>query len=173
MPGGVFGAEVVTPEQALFAGGAKAVSLRTSEGDLTVLDGFAALIGDVRPGVVRIEQPDGTVLAVAVHGGFVQIDTSPGAAEGLADGDGPISGLSTRVTVLAGIAELAEEIDVERAERAKAEAEARLGELGGPAGRSTAVAEEDRAEGEQDRARLEAAEALRRAELRLEVAGSV
>ena len=69
------------------------------------------------PGVVRVEQADGAQLRLAVHGGFLQVDTSPGAAAGLAEADGPLPGLSTRVTVLAGVAELAEEIDVPRAER--------------------------------------------------------
>ena len=47
-------------------------------------------------------------VALAVHGGFLEVDTSPGAAEGLAEGDGPLPGLSTRVTLLAGVAELAD-----------------------------------------------------------------
>jgi F0F1-type ATP synthase epsilon subunit len=102
----VFGLEVVTPEQSLVAGGATAVVLATSEGDLTVLDGHTPLVGDVVPGLVKVDLPDGTELHLAVHGGFLQVDTSPGAAEGLAEGDGPLPGLSTRVTVLAGIAEL-------------------------------------------------------------------
>ena len=119
MADGVFGVEVVTPEQSLYAGGATAVVLATSEGALTVLDGHTPLIGDVVPYEVRVEQPDGNLLRLAVHGGFVQVDTSPGAAEGLAEGDGPLPGLSTRVTVLAGVAELAPEIDVLRAEQAK------------------------------------------------------
>ena len=78
---------------------------------------------------------DGTQLRLAVHGGFVQVDTSPGAAEGLAEGDGPLPGLSTRVTVLAGIAELSEEIDVPRAERAREVAAQRVAELQLGAGR--------------------------------------
>ena len=69
-----------------------------------------------------------------MHGGFLQVDTSPGAAEGLAEGDGPLPGLSTRVTVLAGIAELAEEIDVPRAEaaRERRDAAGRRTRSGGP-----------------------------------------
>jgi F-type H+-transporting ATPase subunit epsilon len=163
-----FGVEVVTPEQALFAGPATSVVLRTSEGDLTVLDGFAALIADVESCEVRVERPDEGVLHLAVHGGFLQVDTSPGAAEGLAEGEGPIAGLSTRVTVLAGVAELAEEIDVERAEQAKVGAEARLAELGGP----TRASGEDDQMDQTDLERHAAASALRRAELRLEVAGT-
>jgi F-type H+-transporting ATPase subunit epsilon len=168
MPDAVFGVEVVTPEQSLVAGGATAVVLATSEGALTVLDGHTPLVGDVVPGLVRVDQPDGTQLRLAVHGGFLQVDTSPGAAEGLAEGDGPLPGLSTRVTVLVGIAELAGEIDVARAERAREAASARLSELGGRGGAS------DQTEGGDapDTALREAEAALARAELRLSVAGS-
>jgi F-type H+-transporting ATPase subunit epsilon len=167
MPEGVFGLEVVTPEQSLVAGGATAVVLATSEGALTVLDGHTPLIGDVVPGLVKVDQEDGTELRLAVHGGFVQVDTSPGAAEGLAEGDGPLPGLSTRVTMLAGIAELADEIDVPRAEAARDAAAQRLSELGG--GRGGATESPDEAGG-HDLALLQADAALARAELRLAVA---
>jgi F-type H+-transporting ATPase subunit epsilon len=164
----VFGVEVVTPEQSLVAGGATEVVLATSEGALTVLDGHTPLVGDVVPGLVKVAQDDGTALRLAMHGGFVQVDTSPGAAEGLAEGDGPLPGLSTRVTVLAGVAELAEEIDVPRAEQAKETSTQRVAELssgrgGGPSDQGD--------EGEPaDRALAEAEAALARAELRLSVA---
>jgi F-type H+-transporting ATPase subunit epsilon len=166
---GVFGVEVVTPEQSLVAGGATAVVLATSEGALTVLDGHTPLVGDVVPCLVKVERDDGTPLRLAVHGGFVQVDTSPGAAEGLAEGDGPLPGLSTRVTVLAGVAELAEEIDVPRAERAREAASQRVAELSSGRGGPSDLSESD---GAPDRALREAEEALGRAELRLSVAGS-
>lgn len=162
---GVFGVEIVTPEQSLFAGGATSVVLATSDGALTVLDGHTPLVGDVVPCEVKVEQPDGALLRLAVHGGFLQVDTSPGAAEGLAEGDGPLPGLSTRVTVLAGVAEVAEEIDVPRAEQARETATQRLSDLG--AGRAP-VSEEV----EEDVELAEAESALARAELRLEVASS-
>ncbi|MFI5042587.1 MAG: F0F1 ATP synthase subunit epsilon [Acidimicrobiales bacterium] len=168
MADGVFGVEVVTPEQSLVAGGATSVVLATSEGALTVLDGHTPLVGDVVPGLVKVDLADGTHVNLAVHGGFVQVDTSPGAAEGLADGDGPLPGLSTRVTVLAGIAELSQEIDVARAERAREVAAQRVAELG--SGRGGAA---EQAAGESsDFALREAEEALGRAELRLSVAGA-
>jgi F0F1-type ATP synthase epsilon subunit len=93
----------------------------------------------------------------------VQVDTSPGAAEGLAEGDGPLPGLSTRVTVLAGVAERAEEIDAERAERARETSAQRLSDLN--AGRGV--------QGEDVEVDVEVSEAegaLARAELRLAVA---
>ncbi len=168
MADGVFGLEVVTPEQSIVAGGAVAVVLATSEGALTVLDGHTPLIGDVVPCQVKVDQADGGTLRLAVHGGFVQVDTSPGAAGGLAEGDGPLPGLSTRVTVLAGIAELAEEIDVPRAELAKEAATQRIGELGsGRSGTSTDAGESVDA---ADLQLVEAELALARAELRLAVA---
>ena len=163
MADGVFGVEIVTPEQSLFAGGATSIVLATSEGDLTVLDGPTPLVGDVVHCEVKVEQPEGTLVRLAVHGGFLQVDTSAGAAEGLAEGDGPLPGLSTRVTVLAGVAELASEIDVPRAEEARERAAQRVGELGSGRGPVTEDADED----------LELADAegaLARAELRLAVA---
>jgi F-type H+-transporting ATPase subunit epsilon len=163
----VFGVEVVTPEQSLVAGAATAVVLATSEGALTVLDGHTPLVGDVVPGLVKVDLADGTELRLAVHGGFVQVDTSPGAAEGLAEGDGPLPGLSTRVTVLAGIAELSEEIDVPRAEAAKEAATARVSELSGTRGGAS-----DQDGEAPDVALAEAERALARAELRLEVAST-
>ena len=102
-------------------------------------------------------------MRLAVHGGFLQVDTSPGAAEGLAEGDGPLPGLSTRVTVLAGVAELASEIDVPRAEQAREQAAQRVSELS--AGRGPAAEDVD-----EDLELADAEGALARAELRIAVA---
>jgi F-type H+-transporting ATPase subunit epsilon len=158
---GVFGVEVVTPEQSIYAGGARSVVLATSEGALTVLDGHTPLVGDIVPCELKLEQPDGPLLRFAVHGGFLQVDTSPQAAEGLAEGDGPLPGLSTKVTVLAGIAEVSEEIDVARAEQARDTANQRVNELQSGRGGE---------EVEVDIELLEAKGSLERAELRLSVA---
>ncbi len=163
MADGIFGVEVVTPEQSLYAGGARSVVLATSDGALTVLDGHTPLVGDIVPCELKLEQPEGPLLRFAVHGGFLQVDTSPDAAEGLAEGDGPLPGLSTRVTVLAGIAELSEEIDVTRAEQARDGANQRVNELqSGRGGGGEEV--------EVDLELLEARGSLERAELRLSVA---
>ena len=168
MADGTFAVEVVTPEQPLFAGGATAVVLATSDGALTVLDGHTPLVGDVVSGEIRVEQSDGAVVRLAVHGGFLQVDTSPGAATGLVEGDGPLPGLSTRVTVLAGVAELAPEIDVERATLARDAAQQRIAELGGRAGSVTTAASGE--DGVVDVELVQAERALARAELRLAVA---
>jgi F-type H+-transporting ATPase subunit epsilon len=162
---GVFGVEIVTPEQSLFAGGATSIVLATSEGALTVLDGHTPLVGDVVHCEVKVEQAEGTLVRLAVHGGFLQVDTSAGAADGLAEGDGPLPGLSTRVTVLAGVAELATEIDVARAQQAQERAAQRVGELASGRGPTTedVVVDVELAEAEG---------ALARAELRLSVAAA-
>ena len=122
------GVEVVTPEAALFRGPASLVVAATSEGDFSVMADHAELIGDIVPGVVRIEAEGQDPLTILVHGGFVQVTTANGAAAGIVDGVGEAD-RTTRVTILAGIAEPAQAIDKPRAERAKAEAEARLTEL--------------------------------------------
>ena len=114
---------------------------------------------------MRVEPEEGDDFSLAVHGGFMQVDTSPGAAEGLAEGDGPLPGLSTRVTVLAGVAELSSEIDVARAEAARTAASQRVTDL--QAGRGAGAEEQDQA-----LALAEAEGALARAELRVEVAAA-
>ncbi len=155
--------EVVTPEASLFAGPAEAVVLRSSDGDLTILPGHTPLVTDVRPGPVRVDLDGGTSERLAVHGGFLHVDTGArGAQEGSNE---PDEAASTRVRLLAGVAELASHIDVERAERAKEEAEARLGELRGAASREVEV------EGQPTDPEVASAEAdLERAEVRLLVA---
>ena len=160
---GSFAVELVTPELNLYAGPATAVVLRTTIGSLTVLAGHAPFVGDVVPGEVKIERDEEPTLHVAVHGGFVQVDTSPHAADGVDGGDqGPLAGLTTRVTLLAGVAERAEDIDVPRAQEALAAAQQRVDQL-----RSASSAED--AEGSAELALAEAS--LRRAEVRVEVAG--
>lgn len=155
--GSVFGAELVTPEAVLFSGPATAVVLRTAEGDLTVLNGHTPLVGDVVPFVVRLERPDGSTEAFCVHGGFVQVATGNGAAVGLLEGATPAD-RSTRVTLLAGVAESLGTIDVARAEEARDRATSALGSL----------AAHDDEEATIERTAAEAA--LARAELRLEAA---
>lgn len=181
MADGVFEALVLTPEAELLHADARAIVLRSSDGDLTVLDGHTPLITDVVPGDVRVDPAEGEPVHMAVHGGYMQVETG----EGVGDGDGR----ATRVTLLAGTAELASEIDVARAERSRTEAEARVESLraatgrsggagggAGPGARGSAAGGEP-ATGEPapttpEEIELAEAEAtLRRAQVRLEVAG--
>jgi F-type H+-transporting ATPase subunit epsilon len=162
-----FAVELVTPESSLYAGPATAVVLRTSIGALTVMAGHAPFVGDVVPGEVKVEREGEPTLHVAAHGGFIYVDTSPGAAEGVEGGtESPIPGLQTRATVLLGVAELAESIDVARAQEALASAQQRLDQLRG--GRSSG-GDADEASAGAEIAMAEAS--VRRAEVRLQVAG--
>ncbi|HZU80732.1 MAG TPA: ATP synthase F1 subunit epsilon [Acidimicrobiales bacterium] len=139
-----FAASLVTPERVVLETEVQAVMLRTEVGEAAFLAGHTDLVGALVPGLVRFQHEDGTEDRAAVHGGFVQVD-------------------GEHVTVLAPIAELSGEIDVERARRALEEAERRLAELGSRSGDDA---------GAGDRSVTEAEEARRRAEVRLEVAGA-
>jgi F-type H+-transporting ATPase subunit epsilon len=173
--------EVVTPEQALLETPASAIVLRTSDGDLTILPGHTPLVTDVVSSAVRVDAEEGESKLLAVHGGFLHVDTGPGAASGTpaaADGEAeaPAGETSTRVRLLAGIAELAEQIDLARAQAAKSAAEAKAAELRSAGVKGTAALEEEataenpaEAPTEQDLELDEAEAAARRADLRIEV----
>ena len=137
---GTLTVEIVTPESALWSGIATALIARSSEGEFTILAQHTPMVGDIVPGVVRVESLEGNH-AFVVHGGFFQVG---------ATGEG-----DTLATVLAGVAEPADAIDVARATAAKEVAESVL------ARRSD---DEDDSDGDSARA------SLARAELRLSVA---
>jgi len=99
--------EVVSPERVLYSGEADMLVCRTSEGEIAFLPGHVPFLGALGIGVVRSLLPERGEQAVAVHGGFVEV-------------------ANDRVIVLSDVAELAEQIDVERARRARQRAEERL-----------------------------------------------
>jgi F-type H+-transporting ATPase subunit epsilon len=104
--------EIVTPEAPLWVGQATELVARSSEGWFTVLPEHMEMVGDVISSVVRVGTDEGEI-AIAVHGGFFQV--GPGETDD-----------ETLATVLAGIAERVDEIDVARAQAAKAAAEAEI-----------------------------------------------
>jgi F-type H+-transporting ATPase subunit epsilon len=93
--------ELVSVERLLWSGEARMVIARTTEGELGVLPGHAPLLGELAAGgIVRIQQEDaGEELVFAVHGGFLSVTE-----------DG--------VSILAELAERADEIDAARAQQA-------------------------------------------------------
>jgi F-type H+-transporting ATPase subunit epsilon len=92
--------ELVSVERPIWSGEADAVYARTSEGEIGILPGHSPLLGALTPGwTVRIQQSDGVEQRIAVHGGFLSVRP-----------DG--------VSVLAEMAESADEIDVARARQA-------------------------------------------------------
>ena len=98
--------ELVSPERILFSGEAEMVIARTEGGgDIAFLTGHAPFVGALGIGVVRVKPVGGAAEEkAAVHGGFVEVKDD-------------------RVTILSDVAELASQIDVERARRAKEAAE--------------------------------------------------
>jgi len=155
----LFQINLVTPERILLTGMASEVILRTGEGDASFLAGHTPLVGTIKPGVVRVLRSEGDEVRVAVHGGFTQVEQNVAldGADGGADG-----ATGSRVTLLVGVAELATEIDADRARVALEAAEARVTELGGSANRAPA-------EGEVvDPELVEAEAAVLRAQVRLE-----
>ena len=98
--------EIVTPDRALIREEVDEVVVPGSEGYLGVLPGHTPLLSSLKVGELWYRQgKEKHYLAIAF--GFVEV-------------------LPDRVTVLADIGERAQEIDVERAERAKRRAEQRL-----------------------------------------------
>lgn len=122
--------ELVSPERKLFSGEAVLVVARPSDGDAAFLPGHAPFLGLLGTGVVLIRTTDGTDIRAAVHGGFIEVRNN-------------------RVTILSDVAELASDIDLNRAAAAKARIESKQHELSD----------------------AEASGALRRAHVRMELAG--
>lgn len=127
-----FPLEIVTPEKVTLQAEVEFLVVPAFEGELGVLPGHTPLLAQLQPGVLRITQA-GSITPFAISGGFVEVTPQ-------------------RVAVFAETAEMAEEIDIERARFAAERARSRL----------TAPADE------VDLAHVEAA--LRRALVRLKAA---
>ena len=96
---------VVSPEKVLFTGEATQVVTRTlGGGEIAFLPGHAPFVGALTENHTRVTLADGSVLDVAVHGGFVQV-------------------AGNTVSILSDVAELADDIDRTRALRAAERAE--------------------------------------------------
>ena len=92
--------ELVSVEREVWSGEASQVTARTTEGEIGILQGHAPLLGQLADGgTVTIYQAGGDRVLAAVHGGFLSV-TDEG------------------VTVLAEVAEMANDIDAGRARTA-------------------------------------------------------
>ncbi|MFJ1794171.1 F0F1 ATP synthase subunit epsilon [Kitasatospora griseola] len=97
--------ELVAADRKVWSGAATIVVARTASGDTGIMPGHTPVLSVLETGPVTIRTvSEGTVVA-AVHGGF-------------------ISFADNKLSILAEIAELADEIDVARAERALENAKA-------------------------------------------------
>jgi F-type H+-transporting ATPase subunit epsilon len=100
--------ELVSPEQVLYQGVGKMVVVRTlGGGDIAFEDNHAPFLGALADWPARVKFEDGTQAWFAVHGGFVEVSNN-------------------KVIILSDVAELASEIDVDRATQAKNRAEEAL-----------------------------------------------
>jgi F-type H+-transporting ATPase subunit epsilon len=130
MPDNVMQVDIVSPERILFSGQATMVITRTLDGEIAFQPNHAPFLAALTENHTRIYEEGGNVVHVAVHGGFVEVSNN-------------------KVSVLSDVAELADQIDVSRAQTARERAEEAL--------------RRDQTE--------EAAAALKRAEARLAAAG--
>ena len=122
--------ELVSPERILYSGDAEMVICRTVDGgDVAFLADHAPFLGVLEISPVTVRTIEGDDIVAAVHGGFVHVRDN-------------------EVIILSDVAEVAGDIDAERARRAREKAE--------------------RNEAQMDDAEAEAA--LRRARVRLDVA---
>jgi F-type H+-transporting ATPase subunit epsilon len=147
-----FHVALITPERALFDDDAEEVTMRTEIGEIAFLAHHEDFVGASAVTMVHITTASGesesTAVRAAVDGGTVHV---------FPDG----------LVILAPVAELAEEVDVERARRALERAEQRLASLGERRAESAA------GDAESVDAEISAADsALKRARARLEAAGA-
>ncbi|MGQ0760734.1 MAG: F0F1 ATP synthase subunit epsilon [Acidobacteriota bacterium] len=98
--------EVVTPERRVLSAPVNSVTVPGRSGEMQILPGHAALISELKTGVLAYTQ-DGTTQQLHVSGGFVEVSDD-------------------RVSVLAEIAERPEEIDAARARLAREHSEKQL-----------------------------------------------
>src|SRR5947208_11216659 len=99
--------ELVSPERVLFTGQATFVRVRTvGGGEIAFLTGHAPFIGALEICIAKIIAESGERF-FAVHGGFVEVSDD-------------------KVTILSDVAELSDDIDVGRAEQARARAQEAL-----------------------------------------------
>lgn len=97
--------DLVSPERTLLSVQARAVIARTQGGgDLAILPGHTPFIGALDTWVVEIRTTEGPDQVAAVHGGFIEVSHD-------------------QVKILSDLAELAGQIDVQRAQRAADAAE--------------------------------------------------
>jgi len=106
---GLLHLEVITPERVMVSEDVDMVEARGALGEFGVLPGHINFLTSIVPGELRY-MIDGKTRHLAASGGFAEV-------------------VSDKVTFLLETAEFAEEIDVDRARRAKERAESALGGL--------------------------------------------
>lgn len=101
-----FKLQIMTPEKTVFDGETEQIIVRTTVGDVGILNGHEPYCAAISIGQMRI-MIDGVFRRAATSGGIIKVSKE-------------------KTTVLVQTCEWSDEIDVERAEAAKATAEARV-----------------------------------------------
>ncbi len=97
--------ELVSADRRVWSGEAVMVTTRTTDGKIGIMPRHEPMLAILVPGRVTVHLPDGTQQHGAVHGGFLGVD-------------------GNNVEIIAEVAELAHEIDLDRAQEALRRAEA-------------------------------------------------
>lgn len=98
--------QIITPEKIAYQGEADAVSVPTQQGEITILPKHMSLVSTMKHGALVIRN-EGKETVLAVYKGFVEIRKN-------------------QVLIMTDIAERVDEIDAEKAEQARQEAQRRL-----------------------------------------------
>ncbi len=102
-----FQLEIVTPQRVVFKGDVESFSAPGVMGSFQVLVNHAPLLSAIGVGEAKMRDTQGNEIRYATSGGFVEV-------------------MNNRVVMLAESAERSNEIDVQRAEKAKSRAKERL-----------------------------------------------
>lgn len=103
---GSLNVSIVTPDGPVYEGVAQMVIARTKAGELGILPGHVPLVAPLKIDIVRLKVESGEEW-VAVNGGFMEVN-------------------GEEVNILADTAEREQDIDIDRAEKAKQRAEEEL-----------------------------------------------
>lgn len=101
-----FKLQIITPEKTVFDGETEQVIVRTTVGDVGILNGHEPYCAAISIGQMRV-MIDGEFRRAATSGGIIKVSKE-------------------KTTILVQTCEWSDEIDVERAEAAKSAAEARV-----------------------------------------------
>jgi F-type H+-transporting ATPase subunit epsilon len=97
--------DLVSPERVVYENDADLIIARTTDGEVGFQQGHVPFVGVLVSSVARIALSSGEVQHIAVHNGFVEVSDD-------------------HVTFLSDVAELAQDIDVDRARAALERAQA-------------------------------------------------
>lgn len=96
--------KITTPEKIVYENDIVQLSVPTTTGEITILPNHIPLISILQSGELKLKTASGEEQVMAVAGGFLEVRNN------------------NEVVILADNAEVAEQIDIDRAERARAKA---------------------------------------------------